>query len=315
MADMPNDFWGGWIAVLTIVSLLGLAWLVFSVYFSDTGPQEAETQVWDGTLREGSSAAPMWWFWMILVLMVFSVGYLMLYPGLGSFKGVLQWSQGGHLEHSTGNYEARFGQLRRDIAVRAIGDLQNDAAIMRSAQRIYDRNCAVCHGYDGAGQASTFPNLTDNNWQWGGSAEQIEQSIRAGRNAVMVGWAPVLGDQGVLEVAQYVLAMGEHDEMDHDPDGGRPSGQGVEPGIAPAVGHPGETRYRQFCLGCHGAKGEGNPVLGAPNLVDDVWLYGDSEADLRHSIGVGRNGVMPAFGSRLDDTQIRMLVAWLTRAP
>jgi cytochrome c oxidase cbb3-type subunit 3 len=96
MADMPSDFWAGWIAVITIVSLLGLAWLVFSIYFApETEPEDAEGPVWDSNLREGSNPAPMWWFWLILAMMVFSVIYLMLYPGLGSYQGALKWSQGG----------------------------------------------------------------------------------------------------------------------------------------------------------------------------------------------------------------------------
>lgn len=291
MADMPGDFWSGWIVVLTVVSLLGLAWLVFSVYFSDTGPQEAEAQVWDETLREGANPAPMWWFWMILILMVFSAGYLMLYPGLGSFKGALRWSQASHHEHRAESYEAAFGQLRRDLAARPIEELQQDPLVMQAAQRVYNRNCAACHASDAAGQASLFPDLTDGTWQWGGSAAQIEQSIRLGRNAAMPAWASALGDEGVADVAQYVLAMSGDD----------------------ADGHPGQERYNQLCVACHGVTGQGNQVLGAPSLADGVWLYGGSEEDVMRSIAAGRNGVMPAFGSRLDDTQIHLLAAWLTR--
>jgi cytochrome c oxidase cbb3-type subunit 3 len=292
MSDMPNEFWGGWIAVITAVSFVGLAWLIVSIYFTDTGPQEAETEVWDENLREGANPAPLWWFWMILILMVFSVGYLMLYPGLGAFRGVLNWSQASHVQHTSDEYEARFGDMRRTIVAAPLGELQRDAQVMQSAQRVYDRNCAVCHGYDAAGQAATFPNLTDAAWQWGGSPEQIEQSIRNGRSAVMVAWESTLGEQGVAEVVEYVLAMA---------------------GGSESTGLPGHSRYNQFCIGCHGSAGEGNPVLGAPSLVDGDWLYGGNEEAVRLSVARGRNGIMPAFGQRLDDAQVRMLVAWLTR--
>ena len=292
MSDLPDAFWGGWIAVITVVSFVGLAWLLVSIYFTDTGPQEAEAEVWDETLREGAHPAPLWWFWMILVLMVFSVIYLMLYPGLGAFEGLLGWSQGSHIQHTSGEYEARFGGVRKEIVARALPALRSDEQVMHSAQRVYDRNCAVCHGYEASGQAATFPNLTDDVWQWGGSAEQIEQSIRQGRNAVMVPWGGTLGEQGVDEVTDYVLAMGRAEELS---------------------GLPGQARYNQFCIACHGPMGQGNPVLGAPSLVDEDWLYGGSEEAVRESIAAGRNGVMPAFGRRLDDAQIRMLVAWLTR--
>jgi cytochrome c oxidase cbb3-type subunit 3 len=221
--------------------------------------------------------------------MVFSVIYLMLYPGLGAFSGALKWSQGGHVEASLDQYAAEFGSVRRLIAEGNLATLQNDADMMRSAQRVFDRNCAVCHGYEAQGQASHFPDLTDAEWQWGGSAAQIEQSIRGGRNAVMVGWAAVLGEDGVNNVADYVRVLGS----------------------GAAAGHAGQQQYNQFCIACHGADGAGNPVLGAPSLVDDIWLYGDSDDSLRESIAMGRAGEMPAFGERLDDTQIKLLVALL----
>ena len=292
MADLPTGFWSGWIAVVTIVSLLGLGWLVFSIYFSrDAQHEESEGPVWDSNLREGSNPAPMWWFWLILALMVFSVIYLMLYPGLGAYQGALKWSQGGRLNESIAQYEAEFGGIRTLVAQAQIETLQADPAIMASAQRVFDRNCAVCHGYDAAGQASYFPDLTDGEWQWGGSEAQIEQSIRLGRTAVMVGWQQVLGENGVAQVVDYMGVLGTN----------------------AAAGHPGQTQYNQFCVACHGVDGSGNAVLGAPSLVDNEWLYGDNREALTHSIAVGRGGVMPAFEERLDDTQVRLLVALLTR--
>ncbi len=232
----------------------------------------------------------MWWFWLILVSLVISVLYLMLYPGLGSYSGALKWSQGGELAASIAAFETEFGDARRRVAGTDAETLSRDPALMASAQRIYDRNCAVCHGYDAKGLIPYFPNLTDDAWQWGGTAEQIEQSIRDGRNAVMIGWLPVLGQDGVDQLADYTLALSR----------------------GAAEGHVGQTAYLQFCAACHGADGTGNPLLGAPNLVDDVYLYGGDIEAVRHSIAEGRNGQMPAFDERLDDTQIKLLVALLT---
>ena len=292
MADMPADFWSGWIAVITIVSMLGLGWLVFSVYFApDAEGEETEGPIWDSNLREGTNPAPMWWFWTILSLMVISVIYLMLYPGLGSFQGALKWSQGGRLNESLVQYEAEFGGIRTLVAQAQVDTLQADPAIMASAQRVFDRNCAVCHGYDAAGQALYFPDLTDSEWQWGGSEAQIEQSIRGGRNAVMVGWEAALGADGVDQIAEFMYVLG----------------------TGSAAGHPAQTQYNQFCIACHGPDGSGNVAIGAPSLVDDIWLYGNSSEALVHSIAIGRTGVMPAFGDRLDDTQVKLLVALLTR--
>ncbi len=290
MPELPSDFWTGWIATITVASLIGLGWLVYSIYFSTDTPAEQTPPVWDGDLREGEHPAPMWWFWLIFVSLVISVVYLMLYPGLGSYAGALKWSQGGELGASIRAFETEFGDARRLIAGTDMETLSRDPALMTSAQRVYDRNCAVCHGYDAKGLTPYFPDLTDDAWQWGGTAEQIEQSIRSGRNAVMIGWLQVLGQDGVDQLAEYTLALSR----------------------GAAEGHGGQTAYLQFCAACHGTDGAGNPLLGAPNLVDDVHLYGGDVEAIRHSIAVGRNGQMPAFGARLDDTQIKLLVALLT---
>jgi cytochrome c oxidase cbb3-type subunit 3 len=294
MGDMPSDFWSGWIIVLTVTSLVGLAWVIFSIYSTSGDPHDAdeESPVWDGNLREGSNPAPLWWFWLILSLMVFSVLYLMLYPGLGSYQGALKWTQGGRLNDSMEAYEREFGGMRQLIAEANLETLQADESYMRSAQRIFDRNCAVCHGYDAAGQASMFPDLTDAEWQWGGSVAQIEQSIRGGRTGAMVSWSQILGgDEGVGRVSSYVRVLSTDAADDH----------------------PGQGQYNTFCVACHGPTGAGNVALGAPNLVDSVWLYGDSDEALHESIANGRAGEMPAFGERLDETQIRLLLALLTR--
>lgn len=294
MGDMPTDFWSGWIIVLTLTSLLGLAWIIFSIYSSSSdGRDEAEeSPVWDGNLREGSNPAPLWWFWLILSLMVVSVIYLMLYPGLGSYQGALKWSHGGRLNASMETYEREFGGMRQLIAEAQLETLQANESYMHSAQRVFDRNCAICHGYDAAGQASMFPDLTDAEWQWGSSVAQIEQSIRSGRTAAMVSWSPILGgDEGVARVVSYVRVLGTDAANDH----------------------PGQGQYNTFCIACHGADGTGNAALGAPSLVDAVWLYGGDDAAVHESIANGRNGQMPAFDQRLDDTQIRLLLAWLTR--
>lgn len=292
MADMPSDFWSGWIVIITLTSLVGLAWAVFSVYFSANG-DDVESVVWDETLREGSNPAPMWWFWLILALMVVSVVYLMLYPGLGSFSGALRWSQGGRLEQSVGLYTDDFSTIRAGVVATPLEALRDDPMVMASARRVFAQNCAACHGLEAGGQADLFPDLTDDDWQWGGDVAQLEQSIRAGRQAVMPPLLAVLGEEGVVQTAQYVRALA--------------SGQAV------AEADPGRTLFTTYCFACHGADGTGNVLLGAPNLTDDVWLYGDSEEVLIEGIRNGRNGAMPAFQERLDDAQIRMLVAWLTR--
>lgn len=294
MANLPSDFWGGWIAVITIVSLIGLAWLVYSVYFVNRSDASVAHQVWDETLREGTAAAPLWWFWLIVALLAFTVVYLMLYPGLGSYRGALQWSQGGRLAESTARYDAEFGAVRARIAASDTQELRDDAAVLRSAASIFRLNCAACHGEDAGGQAKTFPNLTDREWQWGGDPAQLEQTITAGRQAVMPGWQAALGDAGVSAVADYVISLSR-----------------VEPGRMGLA--EGKRLFGLYCVACHGADGGGTAALGAPPLNDGSWLYGGSTLDVRKTIALGRNGVMPPFGARLDPAQIKMLVALLAQ--
>ncbi len=292
MADLLTGFWSGWIIVLTGVSMATLTWLILSAYFAPQASEDLDTEpVWDNDLREGSSAPPFWWFWMILAALVFSLVYLMLYPGLGSYKGLLNWSQGSRIVESYGNYDASFEQVRTTIAQTSLVEIQNDLELMQTAQRIFKRECSACHGPDARGQASLFPNLMDIDWQWGSSVEQIEQTIRSGRTANMLAWQSILGDDNVDQVSNYIARFGE-------------------PGTD---SHPGKAVYQQNCVACHGLDGAGNPLLGAPNLADDIWLYGGDIETIKVSIASGRNGTMPAFASRLDDTQIKLLVAMLAR--
>ena len=291
MADLPSGFWAGWIVVITVVSLAALCWLVYSIYFSANGEEEPE-MVWDENLREGHNPAPMWWFWLILGLLIFSLVYLALYPGLGSFQGVLKYSQGGRLNQSYTTYNDEFKTLRRLVSEASLETLVQDPKIMASARRVFDQNCAACHGSNAAGQATHFPDLTDEVWQWGNTPEQIDQSIRLGRQPVMPGWPDVVGDEGVQQMTDYVLALSRGETVADD--------------------DPGKKSYGLYCVACHGPDGKGNIALGATDLTAGRWLYGGSREQLAHSIGVGRAGIMPPFGGHLDDTQIKMLVAWLS---
>ena len=197
MADMPTTFWSGWVIVITIGSLAGLLWLIFTIYYSNSSAKDFKSPVWDENLREGNNPAPMWWFWMILAALVLSAAYLMLYPGLGSFSGALKWSQSGRLDKKLILYAYEYSDMKANILQMPIAQLQQNNELMSSAERIFKQNCIACHGVNGQGQANTFPNLVDDDWQWGNSAADVEHSIRHGRNAVMVSWQSVLGDQGV----------------------------------------------------------------------------------------------------------------------
>ena len=280
--------------VLTLVSAAVVGWLIWSVYFSPT-PHEPEEElnepVWDGDMREGNAPAPMWWFWLILGATVFSVGYLMLYPGLGSFSGMLNWSQDARVSNAYEHYQSQFQPVRNEILATSLGELQSSSVRMNTASRLFARECAACHGRDAGGQLSMFPDLTDQEWQWGATAEQVEQTLRSGRRASMPAWSGVIEESQIEPLVDYVIAMDDSD----------------------AEQMPGRAVYMTYCVACHGAEGEGNAMFGAPSLQDDDWLYGGDRASVLTSIAAGRAGVMPAFDDRLNDAQIRLLVAWLTR--
>ena len=290
-ADMPSDFWSGWITVITVLSLAGITWLAWSVYFGKDSDVHHRSPIWDGNLQEGSNPAPLWWFWLLLAMLVFTVGYLMLYPGLGSFAGTMKWSQGGRLDKSLERYHEEFSGKRDTLLAASFADLRGNPDAMRAAESLFSRNCAGCHGPEGLGQASLFPNLRDDAWQWGGSEDEVTTTIRLGRTAAMPPWGAALGHEGVSDVADYVQSMAR---------------------IAGDT-HPGKLKYQQFCVACHGVNGEGNALLGAPNLADNDWLYGNSISAISASVVDGRSGVMPAFDGRLDELQIKLLTAWLTR--
>lgn len=295
MADMPTEFWGGYIAGITLVSLLVLCWLLYSVFFSGgSDPELADADhVWDGDLREGAHPAPLWWFWLILSALAFSVVYLMLYPGLGTFRGTLEWSQGGEVSEAMARYEKTFGPERQRIAAATVADLGAEPTALTSGAHVYRVHCSACHGAEAAGQADLFPDLTDSSWQWGGNEAQIQQTITSGRMAVMPPWQAALQDAGVAELTEFTLAMAD--------------GRADDAAVA-----AGRARYATLCIACHGPTGDGNVLLGAPALNDDVWLYGGSYEAVAESIASGRMGQMPAFGDRLDATQIKLLTAWLT---
>ncbi len=293
IADFTSGFWTGWVVVITSLGLLFLAFLLYSV-FSASGRQiRSEEEVWDGTLSEGNSEPPKWWFFLFLGTIVFTCLYLVLYPGMGSYKGMLEWTQFRQFEHAQAYHEERYGSLHAQWESAPFEELAADAAAMATAENLFVDNCSACHGLDGAGQASLFPDLTDDEWQWGGSADEIHASIAKGRQAVMVSQTAQLGGpEGVERMADHVLSLA----------GLAGPGEGARRAA---------EQYAQVCAACHGADGKGNPLLGAPDLTDGVWLYGSDRESIVETLSNGRNGVMPAQEGRLGPARARLLAAWV----
>ena len=294
MSELPTSFWSGWIIGLTLTSLIGLAVLLFSIYFGAESKKQDkdENTVWDQTLREGSNAPPLWWFWFFLATLIYTAGYLILFPGLGRYAGLLEWTQQSQLMMSEKQYQDQYGELRSRWLSTELSELSLDKKAMRTASHIFLQNCASCHGQDAKGGANYFPDLTDFEWQWGGNEKAILTSLREGRRATMPAWKKLLNEQEINAVAAYILALGSDSSEN-------------------TRYQEGQKIYQTFCIACHGVDGGGNAALGAPNLSNDIWLYGKDAKNMRTSIKHGRNGVMPAWKDRLDETQIHLLAAWL----
>ncbi len=287
--------WSLFIVLVTMFNILACVWLLRWTSRPKSATEKigggADTgHVWDKDLREYNNPLPRWWLWLFYITVVFALLYLVAFPGLGSFRGLLGWTQTGQYERERAAAEARAAAYLAPFASMTIPQLANDPKAMATARNIFQNNCAQCHGSDGGG-ARGFPNLADKNWQWGGDADTVVQTITAGRMAAMPPWGPVLGPQGVDQVVAYVQTL---------------SGQQADATLAAA----GKPLFETNCAACHGVDGKGNPLVGAPNLTDQIWLYGGDAATLKQTVNGGRNGQMPAFGERLGAERVRLMAAY-----
>lgn len=286
-----SGFWSIYVIVLVLVTVIGSLWLLQALTTKqiDEGDGKSTTKhVWDGDLEEFDNPLPRWWLILFWLTVIYSVGYLIVYPGMGSFSGVSGWSQTGQYDEEIARANKRYGDIYAAFSGIALADLSSDPEAVQLGRNLFQNNCATCHGSDGRG-ARGFPNLTDSAWLYGGNPEQIEASISNGRNGVMPALGAVLGDDGLNDVVAHVLSL---------------SGAG-------AANENGALKFGQMCAACHGVDGSGNQLLGAPSLNDDAWLYGGTEADVREIVMQGRMNSMPPQSGTLTPDQIRTLVAYV----
>jgi cytochrome c oxidase cbb3-type subunit 3 len=290
--------WSLFVIILTVLNILACLWLLRWTSKPRTANEKigggADTgHVWDKDLREYNNPLPKWWLWVFYITVAFGLIYLALYPGLGNFGGVKGWTQSGQYQQERAAVEARAAQLLAPLAALPVAELVNNEQAMSTAHNLFQQNCAQCHGSDGGG-AVGFPNLRDANWQWGSDADSVVATIAAGRVAAMPPWAAVIGEPGVEEAVAYVQTL---------------SGQQADATKAAA----GQVHFQTLCSACHGMDGKGNPLLGAPNLTDEIWLYGGDAATLKQTLMYGRNGQMPAWGDKLGEQRVKLLAAYATK--
>lgn len=282
------------IIILTGLNIVGMAWLFLANNRTKVhnSPEGDAGHCWDGDLTELNNPLPRWWLWLFFGSLVFSLVYLALYPGLGSFKGLLDWTADRQLAAQVQQADAVQATRYARYAAMSLPELSRDPEAMATGRSLFANHCAACHGSDGRGAAG-FPNLTDDIWLYGNEPDTLLATIGNGRMGVMPAWQAVLGDAGVNEVVAYVLTLE-----------GRPAS-------TPALAAAGAQKYATFCVACHGPQGRGNRVLGAPDLTDGWYLYGGDEAALRATISTGRQGQMPAFNALLGPDRVRLMGAYV----
>ena len=297
MADFFNSGWSTFITVSTVISIIAcwlLAWSLASraAPTAADGSTQSTGHVWDEDLEELNNPLPRWWLYLFYITCIFSAGYLVLYPGLGSFEGSLKWTSTNQYDREVEQARAVYEPLFEQYLGQDITEVASNADAVDMGERLYLTYCTQCHGSDARGGRS-FPNLADNDWLGAGDPAYIKTTIVNGRRALMPAMLPAIGgtDADLDAVANYVLSLSD---SDHDAE----------------LAVIGKTKFAT-CAACHGANGEGNPVIGAPDLTDDTWLYGGSIKSIQAAIKDGLNNEMPAFGELLGEGKAHVLAAYI----
>lgn len=264
---------------------------------------------WDG-LRELNTPLPRWWLWLFYATIVWAVAYWVVYPAWplvsSATQGVFGWHARSAVVADLEQLHQMRGPMVAKLASAPLAEIVNDPTLLdfaRAQGRVaFADNCAPCHGAGGGG-AKGYPNLNDDDWLWGGKLAQIEQTIlhgaRSGDEEAHIGDMPAFGRDGVLKpdqidaVASYVRSL---------------SGQKVEEGADLKLG---QKVFAENCVTCHGEQGKGNKELGAPNLTDQIWLFGGDKQTIAQTVTNGRGGVMPAWGGRLNEPTIKALTVYV----
>lgn len=294
MSDFTSSFWSWWIIAIVVGGIVWVAWILTKntkMPIPEDEQGKPMEHIWDGDLQELNNPMPRWWINMFYVTIVFGVIYLALYPGLGSFKGLLGWTEVGQYNAEVKAAKEKYGPLYDKYFKEDLVALAADKSAMKTGQRLFETYCTACHGSDARG-ARGFPNLRDNDWLYGGEPETIQTTILYGRNGAMPAWGPVLGKEGVEAVANYVISL---------------SGRKADAELA----KKGKVEFETYCAACHMPDGKGNHAIGAPNLTDNIWLYGGSKNTIIRTITYGRNGHMPAHEQLLGKAKVHILAAYI----
>jgi cytochrome c oxidase cbb3-type subunit 3 len=286
-----SDFWSWYIIILVVINIVGCGALLYFTRNLDSDVTEDGTtgHVYDG-IKEYNKPLPRWWLYLFYLSILYSIGYLIVYPGMGNFAGTFGWTSAGQHQEEVVAAKVHYGPLFAKYAKTDIEELIDDEKAVIMGQRIFANTCFACHGSDARG-ASGYPNLTDNDWLYGSTPNDIKHSITNGRTGMMPASAAMFDEQGLKDIVAYVLSLSDRNSKEGDAETGK-------------------AKF-MFCAACHGPEAKGNPLLGAPNLTDGVWLYGGSEKAIANTISKGRSGVMPAHKDILTAEQIHLVTAYI----
>jgi len=292
MSDFVHDGWSIFVAAAVALSLVFCVILLIVASRRKVMSNDNTTgHTWDVDLREMNNPLPRWWVGLFVITVVFAVVYLVLYPGLGSKSGVLNWTSSSAHAADLERWRAQMATTYAKYTAVPSVELVKDGSAMAGGERLFASNCAQCHGSDGRGSKG-FPNLTDGDWMYGGSHEKIIETITKGRMGNMPALGAAVGSvEDVRNLANYVLSLSG---SPHD-------------SVAAQLGKP----KFGVCAACHGAEGKGMEAVGAPNLTDKVWLHGWGEQAIVNIITQGKINVMPAQAARLTPEQIYVLAAYV----
>ena len=304
MNNIPA-FWNVWIIGLTLAVIVGLVVLLhFTRKMKGDGePNKTTGHVFDG-IEEYNNPLPKWWLYLFYSTIVYAFLYIAYYgygniQGVATTNGVKGWTSADQLAEEQADYEAEFGPIFTEFNNTPIVDLVDNEQAQAMGEQIFRNNCVICHGVDKSGQpAYGFPNLTDDDWLYGSSAEQIETTIKGGRRGVMPAHSETLSNDQMKEVTEYVLTLSENDQT--------PKADLITAGA---------EVFSSTCAVCHGADAKGNVLLGAANLTDEIWLYNNPRLELREDIYFtvknGRNAQMPAWEDIIGEKKAHLAAAYI----
>lgn len=315
-----STFWSIWITVITLTVIIGCAVLLYWCAKDKMGVEEGESMghTFDG-IEELNTGLPKWWVGLFVFTIIGALVYVLMFPSFGGFgNGLLGWTSAdqdivskqdsieraatsnSQYQREVNKADELYGEVFKALTHDAQGqylpveEVANNAEAVKVGQRLFLQNCAQCHGSDARG-AKGFPNLTDNDWLYGGTGDIIKTTLMEGRKGVM----PVRGllseeqldAEGLTNLTSYVLSL---------------SGRKVN-----AIEAQQGKELFGTCMGCHGADGKGMQALGAPNLTDNIWLYGGSRKDVESTLLHGRHGVMPAWKDILGEDKVHVIAAYV----